>query len=301
MCPQITFHTTPTGLNQIQRWTRQSLREKPFATAKGKIWTLTPNYIPLEKIYTSLSLIQKERKTASVKRVPLPDITQLFSNEILQGSPPDSKRILVTGKLWYLFLKTIIFGYKNNNNTKSYCGWVQLQCHCFFSHSVHTRQKTTALPWTLFRRPSSVMCQYSNLVTSCRICVWVREHTCGVKVIIERNAASVDQWESWKLKGAWFNTHPPKDHIFSWVTSGISIYLSACLYTPQIPWRRVANWEALCSTTTHPSKDHRVSVSDGKCQGKRNCFVIEIDRITCKPSQVCAFYFNQTVVFLKFS
>ncbi len=83
---------------ELQTWTKQSMREKPFATAKGKIWTLTPNYIPLEKIYTSLNLIQKERGTASVMKTPLSDITQLFNEDILWQSPSDCTRILVTGK-----------------------------------------------------------------------------------------------------------------------------------------------------------------------------------------------------------
>ncbi len=85
------------GLKKLQAWTKQSLSEKPFATAKGKIWTLTPDHIPLKKIHTKLSLVQKERETDEVNRVPLSDITQLFSEETLQRCPSECTRILVTG------------------------------------------------------------------------------------------------------------------------------------------------------------------------------------------------------------
>ncbi len=91
---------------QLQTWTKQSLREKPFATTKGKIWTSSPNYIPLENIYTSLSLINKKRGTASLMKTPLSDITQLFNEEILQRSPSDCTRIMVTGKLLCFVLHT---------------------------------------------------------------------------------------------------------------------------------------------------------------------------------------------------
>ncbi len=73
------------------------MTEKPFATAKGKIWTLTPNYISLEDIYTKLSLVQKERKTDQVKRVPLADITHLFDRKTISKTTSGCTRILVTG------------------------------------------------------------------------------------------------------------------------------------------------------------------------------------------------------------
>ncbi len=87
-----------TGLQKLRAWTKQSLREKPFATAKGKFWTLTPNFIPLEKIYTKLNLVQKQRGTAEMKRIALSDITQLFSEKFLHQNHSECTRMLVTGK-----------------------------------------------------------------------------------------------------------------------------------------------------------------------------------------------------------
>ncbi len=95
-----TFVLFPTGLKNIQEWTKRSLRQKPFATAMGKIWTSTPTYMALEQIYTQLSLVQKERNAAAteIRQVPLNDIIQLFSAEVLTDTtdgPPS--RILITG------------------------------------------------------------------------------------------------------------------------------------------------------------------------------------------------------------
>ncbi len=89
---------------ELQTWTKQSMKQKPFSTAKGKPWTLTPNYVPLETIYTSLNLIQKERGTGFLKKHSLSDITQLLDKEILQKSSSDCTRILVTGKELYCVL-----------------------------------------------------------------------------------------------------------------------------------------------------------------------------------------------------
>ncbi len=66
----------------------------------GKIWTLTPSYMALEQIYTQLSLVQKERNLAATKirQVPLDDITQLFSADVLtENTDGPLSRILITG------------------------------------------------------------------------------------------------------------------------------------------------------------------------------------------------------------
>ncbi len=86
-------HMLSSGLAQIQEWTRQSLREKPFSTAKGKIWTMSPNFIPLEKIFL-IFLLQKDRGISDVRKVPLSDVSQLFSQDLAMSA---CERILVTG------------------------------------------------------------------------------------------------------------------------------------------------------------------------------------------------------------
>ena len=50
------------GIKQIQKWTKQSLLEKPFNTAKGKIWTENPSDTPLDEIYTKLRLVKENKK-----------------------------------------------------------------------------------------------------------------------------------------------------------------------------------------------------------------------------------------------
>lgn len=74
----------------------ESLREKPFSTAKGKIWTETPSSIPLEKIFTKLSWVKLHRETYEVEKEDIFDITQLLSEHQLRESSP--VRILVEGK-----------------------------------------------------------------------------------------------------------------------------------------------------------------------------------------------------------
>ena len=88
------------GLRQLQEWTKESLKEKPFSTAKGKIWRLTPSNIPLHKIFTKLRWVEVDRKTHKVTYMNLPDITKLLSNPKLKGKGP--VRILVTGKIYFI-------------------------------------------------------------------------------------------------------------------------------------------------------------------------------------------------------
>ena len=67
------------GAHQIQDWTKESLREKPFSTVKGKIWTETPSSIPLDKIFTKLQWVKKNRETYGTETEELDDITQILS------------------------------------------------------------------------------------------------------------------------------------------------------------------------------------------------------------------------------
>ena len=92
----IHFHAFFIGLQQLQTWTKESLKEKPFSTAKGKIWTETPSSIPLEKIYTRLRVVRKHKETFDVRTEELSSITQLLGdNEIGQCGPV---RIVAKGK-----------------------------------------------------------------------------------------------------------------------------------------------------------------------------------------------------------
>ena len=80
------------GLQTIKEWTKESLLEKPFCTAKGKIWTETPSDTPLDEIYTNLRLVKKTRSKDTVKTEELSEFTQLLSQE--NDGPV---RILATG------------------------------------------------------------------------------------------------------------------------------------------------------------------------------------------------------------
>ena len=86
-----------TGLAKIRSWTKQSLREKPFSTAKGKIWTETPDDIPLKEIFTKLCWVKNCRKTYGVECEELSDITELLNEQQLGQTGP--VRIVVEGKV----------------------------------------------------------------------------------------------------------------------------------------------------------------------------------------------------------
>ena len=78
------------------------MREKPFSTVKGKIWTETPNSIPLEKIFTKLCWVKKNRETFGVVNEELSDITELLSEQQGIDGPV---RILVQGIYFQTFNK----------------------------------------------------------------------------------------------------------------------------------------------------------------------------------------------------
>ena len=61
------------GLQTIRKWTKESLLEKPFCTAKGKIWTEDPSDTPLDEVYTKLRLLGKIRTKDTVKTEELSD------------------------------------------------------------------------------------------------------------------------------------------------------------------------------------------------------------------------------------
>ena len=85
-----------TGLREIQGWVKQSLREKPFCMAKGKIWTERYSSISLKDIYTNLRVVKKERKTSGTETTELPDLTQMLLKPWEQEDGPI--RILATGR-----------------------------------------------------------------------------------------------------------------------------------------------------------------------------------------------------------
>ena len=95
-----------TGLKQIRKWTKESLKEKPFSTAKGKVWTETPSSIPLDKIYTNLKWVKKGRETYGVQTQEFEDITKLLD---LEQAEDDAARIGVTGKNRHSYQYGIVF------------------------------------------------------------------------------------------------------------------------------------------------------------------------------------------------
>ena len=74
-----------------------SLREKPFSTTKGKIWTETPSCIPLKEIFTKLCWVKLNRLTYEVGMEELADVTHLLSEQHHGENRP--KRILIEGKV----------------------------------------------------------------------------------------------------------------------------------------------------------------------------------------------------------
>ena len=85
------------GLAEIKESTKQSLREKPFSTAKGKIWTETPIDIPLKAIFTKLCWVKNCRTTHGKECEELSGITELLNEQQLGQTGP--VRIVVEGKV----------------------------------------------------------------------------------------------------------------------------------------------------------------------------------------------------------
>ena len=89
-------HYVYVGASQIRTWTKESLREKPFSTVKGKIWTETPSSFHFDRMFTRLQWVKKKRETYGIETEELDDITQILSEEKLGTN--GTKRILVEGK-----------------------------------------------------------------------------------------------------------------------------------------------------------------------------------------------------------
>ena len=84
-------------MQEIKEWTKESLREKPFSTAKGKIWTETPSSILLQKIFTKLCWVKLNRLTYEVGMEEMSDVTHLLSEQHHGENRP--KRILIEGEV----------------------------------------------------------------------------------------------------------------------------------------------------------------------------------------------------------
>ena len=101
------------GVKEIKEWTKESLRAKPFSTAKGKLWTETPSSIPLEKIYTKLSWLKKRKEEHVIVKEELSDITELLGDQQLKQQHLEEKgavRIGVKGK-YCLLIQQFVFQY----------------------------------------------------------------------------------------------------------------------------------------------------------------------------------------------
>ena len=83
------------GFKLLQRWTRESLKNKPFCLALGKDWTLSRDLVDLREIHTDLSWTRKHRKAYTVEQEDLKNITQILSEEQLGEEGP--VRILIQG------------------------------------------------------------------------------------------------------------------------------------------------------------------------------------------------------------
>ena len=84
------------GLQEIERLTKQSMSNKPFCLASGKQWTLSPTAVNLREIYTDLSWTRIHRKICGdATRDRLKNITQILSDDRLDDDGP--VRVLVKG------------------------------------------------------------------------------------------------------------------------------------------------------------------------------------------------------------
>ena len=103
----IFFICFSTGREQLRSLTKQSLKTKPFCLALDKDWTKTRSNVDLREIFTDLSWTRKHRKTYTVEREDLKNITQILSEEQLGEDGP--VRILVQGQNQYadVFIFTV--------------------------------------------------------------------------------------------------------------------------------------------------------------------------------------------------
>ena len=84
------------GLDEIQEFTKQSLKTKPFLWAIGKEWEENPRKTDLRKIHTDLSWTRKHRKAHRFITENIHSITDVRSEDDLREGGP--VRILMQGK-----------------------------------------------------------------------------------------------------------------------------------------------------------------------------------------------------------
>ena len=97
------------GVQKLQEWTKQSLRDKPFSTLKGKIWTETPSTVSFQKIYTKLSYAKKSREPYGPVAENLGDITEILEEQ--EFNQLSSIRILIQGKLNSSYVILVYFSH----------------------------------------------------------------------------------------------------------------------------------------------------------------------------------------------
>ncbi len=83
------------GFAEIKKWTRESIRRKPFCLSTSKAWTAKPHLFPLEETYTPLEWVQRHSRPGRVVREQISDVTDLMDEKQLGQSGP--VRVLVTG------------------------------------------------------------------------------------------------------------------------------------------------------------------------------------------------------------
>ena len=86
------------GIQNIQKWTKESMKTKPFSLVVGKEWTLRPSKTDLREIHTDLSWTRKHRKAHKTETTRLENITHLLDEKQLGDHGP--VRILVKGNIF---------------------------------------------------------------------------------------------------------------------------------------------------------------------------------------------------------
>ena len=84
-------------IQNIQRWTKESMKTKPFCLAVGKEWTKTPSKTDLREIHTDLSWTRKHRMAHKTDTTRLENIIHLLDEKQLGDHGP--VRILVEGNI----------------------------------------------------------------------------------------------------------------------------------------------------------------------------------------------------------
>ena len=83
-------------IDEIQKWTKESIMRRPFCLTISKAWTPKPYTFPLETIYTKLEWVRRNRLPSGTKREIIPDVIDLLDEKQLGTS--GSVRVLVTGE-----------------------------------------------------------------------------------------------------------------------------------------------------------------------------------------------------------